>query len=79
MRGWRNPLDYWGAERAIVEIAHRLAAKEPVQQITDVRGTVFVRRSDDDTRLGCPNEVPWGRMMRMPRCSSYAASLSPPR
>ncbi len=43
---------YGNAERAIVEIAHRLAAKEPVQQITDVRGTAFVRRSDDDTRLG---------------------------
>ncbi len=43
---------YGNAERAIVEIAHRLAAKEAVQQITDVRGTAFVRRSDDDTRLG---------------------------
>ncbi len=38
---------YGNAERAIVEIAHRLAAKEPVEQITDVRGTAFVRRSDD--------------------------------
>jgi uncharacterized radical SAM protein YgiQ len=36
---------YGNAERAIVEIAHRLAAKEPVQQITDVRGTAFVRRA----------------------------------
>jgi len=35
---------YGNAERAIVEIAHRLAAKEPVQNITDVRGTAFVRR-----------------------------------
>lgn len=35
---------YGNAERAIVEIAHRLAAKEPVHQITDVRGTAFVRR-----------------------------------
>ena len=35
---------YGNAERAIVEIAHRLAAKEPVQQIVDVRGTAFVRR-----------------------------------
>ncbi|MGJ7613665.1 MULTISPECIES: YgiQ family radical SAM protein [unclassified Variovorax] len=35
---------YGNAERAIVEIAHRLAAKEPVQQITDVRGTAYVRR-----------------------------------
>ena len=38
---------YGNAERAIVEIAHRLAAKEPVTQITDVRGTAFVRRTDD--------------------------------
>ena len=35
---------YGNAERAIVEVAHRLAAREPVQQITDVRGTAFVRR-----------------------------------
>ena len=43
---------YGNAERAIVEIAHRLGAKEPVQSITDVRGTAFVRRSDDDSRHG---------------------------
>ncbi|MFZ9322502.1 MAG: YgiQ family radical SAM protein [Hylemonella sp.] len=36
---------YGNAERALVEVAHRLAAREPVQQITDVRGTAFVRRS----------------------------------
>ncbi|MBU1442857.1 MAG: YgiQ family radical SAM protein [Gammaproteobacteria bacterium] len=35
---------YGNAERAVVEIAHRLAGREPVQQITDVRGTAFVRR-----------------------------------
>ena len=35
---------YGNAERAVVEIAHRLAAKEPVQQMTDIRGTAFVRR-----------------------------------
>ena len=40
---------YGNAERAIVEIAHRLAAKEPVEQITDVRGTAFVRRPDDES------------------------------
>ncbi len=39
---------YGNAERAIVEIAHRLGAKEPVQTITDVRGTAFVRRPDDE-------------------------------
>ena len=36
---------YGNAERALVEVAHRLAAKVPVQDITDVRGTAFVRRS----------------------------------
>ncbi len=40
---------YGNAERALVEIAHRLAAREPVEQITDVRGTAFVRRPGDPT------------------------------
>src|ERR1017187_2141663 len=43
---------YGNAERAIVEIAHRLAAREPVQQITDVRGTAFIRRADDESGKG---------------------------
>ena len=43
---------YGNAERAIVEIAHRLAAREPVETITDVRGTAFVRRPDDESGRG---------------------------
>ncbi|WP_428000572.1 YgiQ family radical SAM protein [Acidovorax sp.] len=43
---------YGNAERALVEVAHRLAAREPVEQITDVRGTAFVRRPDDETGKG---------------------------
>jgi uncharacterized radical SAM protein YgiQ len=43
---------YGNAERAIVEIAHRLAAREPVEQITDVRGTAFMRRTDDPSADG---------------------------
>ncbi|HYF19776.1 MAG TPA: YgiQ family radical SAM protein, partial [Ramlibacter sp.] len=35
---------YGNAERAIVEVAHRLASREPVAAITDVRGTAFIRR-----------------------------------
>ncbi|MCS6811717.1 MAG: YgiQ family radical SAM protein, partial [Tepidimonas sp.] len=35
---------YGNAERALVEVAHRLARREPIDRITDVRGTVFVRR-----------------------------------
>jgi uncharacterized radical SAM protein YgiQ len=38
-------LVYGNAERAIVEIAHRLARREPVAGITDLRGTAFVRRA----------------------------------
>ena len=43
---------YGNAERAIVEIAHRLAAKEPIANITDVRGTAFIRRHGDETAQG---------------------------
>ncbi|MFN3569600.1 MAG: YgiQ family radical SAM protein [Polaromonas sp.] len=43
---------YGNAERAIVEIAHRLAAKEPVAAMTDIRGTAFIRRSGDETAEG---------------------------
>src|SRR3569832_1586878 len=39
---------YGNAERAIVEIAHRLAAKQKIQDITDVRGTAFIQRGTPD-------------------------------
>lgn len=55
---------YGNAERAIVEIAHRLAARERVEDITDVRGTAFVRRSTpegwmevDSTSVDTPGRV----------------------
>ena len=38
---------YGNAERAVVEIAHRLGRREPVASITDVRGTAFLRRTAD--------------------------------
>jgi uncharacterized radical SAM protein YgiQ len=37
-------LVYGNAERAIVEIAHRLARREPIEAITDIRGTAFMVR-----------------------------------
>ena len=43
---------YGNAERALVEVAHRIAAREPVENITDVRGTAFVRRPDDASGKG---------------------------
>ncbi|GHC86046.1 UPF0313 protein [Pseudorhodoferax aquiterrae] len=55
---------YGNAERAIVEVAHRLAARVPVAEITDVRGTAFVRRETpegwfeiDSTSVDLPGRV----------------------
>ncbi|MBX3654589.1 MAG: YgiQ family radical SAM protein [Ramlibacter sp.] len=55
---------YGNAERAIVEIAHRLAAREPVEQIDDVRGTAFFRRASpqgwfeiDSTSVDTPGRI----------------------
>jgi uncharacterized radical SAM protein YgiQ len=55
---------YGNAERAIVEIAHRLGRKEKIEDITDVRGTAFVRRSSvegwfevDSTSVDEPGRV----------------------
>ncbi len=55
---------YGNADRAIVEIAHRLAARELVEKITDVRGTAFVRRESvegwfeiDSTEVDQPGHV----------------------
>ena len=42
-------LMYGNAERAIVDLAHRLNRGEKIQDITDLRGTAFVRR---DTPAG---------------------------
>jgi len=36
---------YGNAERALVELTHRLAKGEPVANITDLRGTAFMRKS----------------------------------
>lgn len=43
-------LVYGNAERAIVEIAHRLAQRQPVESITDVRGTAFLVRTGHEPR-----------------------------
>ncbi|MFY8082453.1 MAG: YgiQ family radical SAM protein, partial [Rubrivivax sp.] len=38
---------YGNAERAVIEVAHRLARREPIERITDVRGTAFIRKPGD--------------------------------
>ncbi|MDM4767777.1 YgiQ family radical SAM protein [Pelomonas sp. SE-A7] len=60
-------LVYGNAERAIVEIAHRLAQRQHIHSLTDIRGTAFMRRDDhadladwfqlDSTSVDTPGRV----------------------
>jgi uncharacterized radical SAM protein YgiQ len=57
-------LVYGNAERQICEIAHRLAAGERIEAITDLRGTAFVRKATpegwieiDSTHLDMPGPL----------------------
>jgi uncharacterized radical SAM protein YgiQ len=43
---------YGNAERAIIEVTHRLAKREPIAHMTDVRGTAFMRKTGDESALG---------------------------
>ncbi len=55
---------FGNAERAIIEVAHRLAAGEPIEQIDEVRGTAFLRKLPpsgwteiDSTRIDWPKNI----------------------
>ncbi|MBT8428691.1 MAG: YgiQ family radical SAM protein, partial [Gammaproteobacteria bacterium] len=55
---------FGNAERAIVELSHRLAASEPIDQIRDLRGTAFACRTPpegltiiDSTTIDEPGEI----------------------
>ena len=57
-------LIYGNAERAVVELAHRLARGEPIAEVRDVRGTAFIRRGlpegwavIDSTQIDSPGRV----------------------
>jgi len=57
-------LVYGNAERQIVDIAHRLAAGTPISEITDLRGTAYVRKSTpqgwieiDSTTIDTPGRL----------------------
>ena len=57
-------LVYGNAERAIVDLAHRLGRGEPIGTITDLRGTAFLRSDTpegwweiDSTRIDRPGKV----------------------
>ncbi|MEY1661838.1 YgiQ family radical SAM protein [Isoalcanivorax beigongshangi] len=55
---------YGNAERAVVDVAHRLSRGESVDTITDLRGTAFLRRDTpagwlewDSTRIDRPGRI----------------------
>jgi uncharacterized radical SAM protein YgiQ len=57
-------LCYGNAERAVADIAHRLAQGEAIEAITDVRGTAFLRHGTpegfseiDSTRIDRPGRI----------------------
>jgi uncharacterized radical SAM protein YgiQ len=70
-------LVYGNAERQICELAHRLAGGERIADITDLRGTVFVRRATaagwieiDSTHLDAPGAL-------NPPADPYAMTAAP--
>ena len=81
-------LVYGNAERQIVEIAHRLAAGETIQQIHDIRGTAVIRKGLpdgwyelDSTHLDRPGPVhahPDPYAMQDSNCKTTAAEAGTP-
>lgn len=75
-------LVYGNGERQIVEIAHRLGAGEEIGQLTDIRGTAFMRKTVpsgwvelDSSELDTPGKLidhPDPYAWSMPGCSSSA-------
>jgi uncharacterized radical SAM protein YgiQ len=55
---------YGNAERAVVEVAHRLSRGDSIDQLTDIRGTAFIRTDTpdqwmeiDSTRVDQPGKI----------------------
>jgi len=81
-------LVYGNAERAIVEIAHRIARGDKVGDITDVRGTAFVREGEldgwweiDSTRIDRPGRIdqivnPYVNTQSRESCATTAEEVS---
>ena len=81
-------LVYGNGERQICEIAHRLAAGEPVEALTDLRGTAFVRKRTpagwieiDSAHLDAPGALnppvdPYAMTASAPAAAAAPASAS---
>ncbi|MEZ5526539.1 MAG: YgiQ family radical SAM protein [Gammaproteobacteria bacterium] len=80
---------YGNAERAIVEIAHEIAAGKTIQELTNIRGTAFVRdqvpegwTEIDSTRIDWPSRIdalPNPYDMKDPETQSCASDSETPK
>ncbi len=80
-------LVYGNGERQVVEIAHRLAAGEPVNTLTNIRGTVFMTKvlpegwleidssSVDEPGAVQPHKNPYEQTQTAATCNDKAAEM----
>ncbi len=81
---------FGNAERAIAEVAHRLAKGQPLAEVTDIRGTACVRKQVpegwlelDSTRIDWPANIdelpnPYAEQSGVENCSSAAGEPADP-
>ncbi|HIL03571.1 MAG TPA: YgiQ family radical SAM protein [Candidatus Thioglobus autotrophicus] len=64
---------FGNAERAVVEVAHRVAAGEDIKQITDIRGTAFMRQGiPEGWTLLDSSEIDTDKSLTHPQADPYA-------
>jgi uncharacterized radical SAM protein YgiQ len=74
---------YGNAERALVEVSHQLANQVPISEITDVRGTVVVRKAVpqgwteiDSSRIDWPHDLAADAQFDVPNPYEQRQALS---
>jgi len=64
---------FGNAERAVVEVAHRVSAGENIKEITDIRGTAYMRQGiPEGWTLLDSSEIDTDKSLDHPQADSYA-------
>ena len=70
-------LIFGNAERAVVEVAHRISAGEEIKQITDIRGTAFMRQGiPEGWTVLDSSEIDNDKSLEHPQADPYADTSS---
>ena len=70
-------LIFGNAERAVVEVAHRIAAGEDIKKITDIRGTAFMRQGiPDGWTVLDSSDIDTEKSLEHPQTDPYADTSS---